>query len=135
MVNVAKYFMTFLREESCGKCTACREGVAQVLAILDRISKGEGEIEDLDSLEELCFILDYSLCGLGNTAANPVRSTLRYFRDEYIAHVEEKRCPAKECKGLFRYEIVDCCHESLVPHQWIRRLGGGPREQLPRTFC
>jgi NADH:ubiquinone oxidoreductase subunit F (NADH-binding)/Pyruvate/2-oxoacid:ferredoxin oxidoreductase delta subunit len=106
MVNVAKYFLTFLRDESCGKCTACREGVAQMLHILERICAGQGEEGDIETLEQLCDLVgDGSLCGLGSTAPNPVLSTLRYFRDEYVAHVRDKRCPARECRGLFRYEI------------------------------
>ncbi len=106
MVNVAKYFLGFLREESCGKCTPCREGIAQMLHVLDRIAKGEGREDDLAVLEGMGKLLeDTSLCALGKTAANPVLSTIRYFRDEYAAHIRDRRCPAKECKGLFRYEI------------------------------
>jgi len=106
MVNVAKYFVTFLRDESCGKCTACREGLAQMLHILERITAGNGKEEDVDTLEYLCDLLETSaLCGLGRTAANPVRSTLNYFRDEYEAHIREHRCPARECPGLFLYQI------------------------------
>jgi NADH-quinone oxidoreductase subunit F len=107
MVNVAKYFFGFLRSESCGKCTPCREGVAQVQAILERITCGEGVMEDLDRLEDLSELLtEASLCALGKTAANPVLSTLRYFRSEYEEHIQNKRCPAKECRGLFLYEIL-----------------------------
>jgi NADH-quinone oxidoreductase subunit F len=106
MVNVAKYFLGFLKSESCGKCTPCREGIAQMLAILDRISKGEGELEDLDSLHALAELLsEGSLCALGKTAANPILSTLRYFRGEYEEHILNKHCPARECKGLFIYQI------------------------------
>ena len=106
MVNVAKYFTNFLKEESCGKCTPCREGLAQMLYILDRITDGEGQAGDLERLEELAELLEgTALCALGKTAANPTMSTIRYFRDEYDAHIKEKRCPAKECRGLFRYEI------------------------------
>ena len=106
MVNVAKYFTNFLKEESCGKCTPCREGVAQMLHILDRISRGDGEPRDLEKLETLAELLeDTALCALGKTAANPVLSTLRYFRSEYEAHIRDRRCPAKECRGLFTYEI------------------------------
>jgi len=103
MVNVAKYFVNFLMDESCGKCTPCREGLAQMHHILDRITKGEGEEGDIERLERLGELLkDTALCALGKTAANPVISTLRYFRDEYEAHIH---CPAKECRGLFHYEI------------------------------
>jgi NADH-quinone oxidoreductase subunit F len=106
MVNVAKYFLGFLRSESCGKCTPCREGIAQMLAILERISAGEGRIEDLDSLETLAELLaEGSLCALGKTAANPILSTLKYFRKEYEEHILKQHCPARECRGLFRYEI------------------------------
>jgi Na+-translocating ferredoxin:NAD+ oxidoreductase RNF subunit RnfB len=107
MVNVAKYFFGFLRSESCGKCTPCREGIAQVQAILERITRGEGVMVDLDRLEDLSELLsEASLCALGKTAANPVLSTLRYFRGEYEEHIQNKHCPAKECKGLFLYEIL-----------------------------
>jgi NADH:ubiquinone oxidoreductase subunit F (NADH-binding)/(2Fe-2S) ferredoxin/Pyruvate/2-oxoacid:ferredoxin oxidoreductase delta subunit len=106
MVNVARYFLNFLREESCGKCTPCREGLAQMLHVLDRITRGEGEVGDVERLEQLGELLEgTALCALGKTAANPVLSTVRYFRDEYDAHILEKRCPAKVCRGLFRYEI------------------------------
>ena len=106
MVNVARYFLNFLREESCGKCTPCREGLAQMLHILDRITHGEGQAGDIEHLEDLADLLEgTALCALGKTAANPVLSTVRYFRDEYDAHILEQRCPAKECRGLFQYEI------------------------------
>jgi NADH:ubiquinone oxidoreductase subunit F (NADH-binding)/(2Fe-2S) ferredoxin len=106
MVNIAKYFLGFLKSESCGKCTPCREGIAQMLFILERISKGEGELEDLNRLENLAELLtEGSLCALGKTAANPILSTLRYFREEYEEHIKNQRCPAKECKGLFLYQI------------------------------
>jgi NADH-quinone oxidoreductase subunit F len=107
MVNVARYFFEFLRSESCGKCTPCREGLAQALHILEQITRGEGRPEHLSELEALAELLsEGSLCALGKTAANPVLSTLRYFRQEYVEHIEHKRCPARECKGLFLYQIV-----------------------------
>jgi len=111
MVNVAKYFTDFLQKESCGKCTPCREGLAQMMYILDRITKGEGEVDDIEKLEQLADLLEgTALCALGKTAANPILSTIRYFRDEYDAHILDHRCPAKECRGLFRYEIdPDAC--------------------------
>jgi NADH:ubiquinone oxidoreductase subunit F (NADH-binding)/(2Fe-2S) ferredoxin/Pyruvate/2-oxoacid:ferredoxin oxidoreductase delta subunit len=111
MVNVAKYFLSFLKEESCGKCTPCREGIAQMLDILERITEGNGRTEDLDALEELADLTaETSLCALGQTAANPVISTLRYFREEYKTHIQDGKCPAKECKGMFAYEIsADPC--------------------------
>ncbi|KPJ88873.1 MAG: NADH dehydrogenase, partial [Spirochaetes bacterium DG_61] len=106
MVNVAKYFLGFLRDESCGKCTPCREGIPQMLYILQRITKGEGDDGDLEKLEVLAELLaDTALCALGKTAANPVLSTVRYFREEYEEHIRNGRCPAKECRGLFIYVI------------------------------
>jgi NADH-quinone oxidoreductase subunit F len=106
MVHVARYFTQFLQAESCGKCTPCREGLAQMLHILERITKGQGEVGDVERLEGLAGILEgTALCALGKTAANPVLSTIKYFRDEYDAHILQQRCPAKECRGLFRYEI------------------------------
>jgi len=106
MVNVARYFLNFLRDESCGKCTPCREGIAQMLYIVDRITHGDGQPGDVERLEEMADLLEgAALCALGKTAANPVLSTIRYFRDEYDTHILQKRCPAKECRGLFRYEI------------------------------
>jgi len=106
MVRVARYFTEFLQKESCGKCTPCREGLAQMLYILDRITGGEGEVGDVEDLGTLAELLEgTALCALGKTAANPVLSTIRYFRDEYDAHILDRRCPAKECRGLFRYEI------------------------------
>ena len=106
MVNVARYFLNFLREESCGKCTPCREGLAQMLHILDRITHGKGRQGDVEKLEQLAELLEgTALCALGKTAANPVLSTIRYFRDEYDIHIDDARCPAKQCRGLFRYKI------------------------------
>ena len=106
MVDIAKFFLEFTVDESCGKCTPCRIGTRRRYEILDRITKGQGEPEDLDRLETLAkYIKDNALCGLGQTAPNPVLSTLRYFRDEYEAHVKEKRCPAGVCKALLSYSI------------------------------
>jgi NADH-quinone oxidoreductase subunit F len=106
MVDVARYFLNFLREESCGKCTPCREGIARSLKILNRICEGEGQPGDIPLLEELGELLQgFSLCALGQTAANPVLSTIRYFRDEYEAHIDEHRCPAAVCKALITYTI------------------------------
>ncbi|MCI9273690.1 MAG: NADH-quinone oxidoreductase subunit NuoF [Clostridiales bacterium] len=107
MVDIAKFFLEFTVDESCGKCTPCRIGTKRLLEMLDKITKGEGTMEDIDKLEELCYyIKDNALCGLGQTAPNPVLSTLRFFRDEYEAHVKEHRCPAGVCKSLLRYVIV-----------------------------
>lgn len=106
MVDIAKFFLEFTVEESCGKCTACRIGTKRMLEILTKITKGQADMADLDKLEELCYyVKNNSLCGLGQTAPNPVLSTLRYFRDEYEAHIKEKRCPAGVCKALLSYNI------------------------------
>lgn len=107
MVDIAKFFLEFTVDESCGKCTPCRVGTKRMYEILDKITKGQGTLEDIDKLEDLCYhIKSNSLCGLGQTAPNPVLSTLRYFRDEYIAHVVDKKCPAGVCKHLLHFEIV-----------------------------
>ncbi len=107
MVDIAKFFLEFTVDESCGKCTPCRVGTKRLLEILDRITKGNGTLEDLDEMEELCnYIKQNSLCGLGQTAPNPVLATLKFFRDEYVAHVVDKKCPAGVCKSLLHYEIV-----------------------------
>ena len=106
MVDLAKFFLEFTIDESCAKCAPCRIGTRRLLEILEKIVDGKGELEDIDRLEELAaYIKSASLCGLGQTAPNPVLSTLRYFRDEYIAHVTEKRCPAGVCKHLLSYSI------------------------------
>ncbi len=110
MVDIAKFFLEFTVDESCGKCTPCRIGTRRLLEYLDKITRGQATMEDLDEMEKLCYyIKDNALCGLGQTAPNPVLSTLRYFRDEYEAHIKEKRCPAGVCKHLLRYEITDAC--------------------------
>jgi NADH-quinone oxidoreductase subunit F len=106
MVDVAKYFLAFLKDESCGKCVSCREGTEQMYAIVKRITEGKGEEGDVKLLENLgCVVQAASMCGFGQTAANPVLSTIKYFRDEYIAHIREKRCPALVCKELISYTI------------------------------
>ena len=106
MVDIAKFFLEFTVDESCGKCTPCRIGTKRLLELLNKITSGNGEMEDIDKLEELCYyIKENALCGLGQTAPNPVLSTLHFFRDEYIAHVTEKRCPAGACKALTNYYI------------------------------
>jgi NADH:ubiquinone oxidoreductase, NADH-binding (51 kD) subunit len=107
MVDIAKFFLQFTVDESCGKCTPCRIGTKRLLEMLEKITKGQGTLEDLDKMEELCYYIKANaLCGLGQTAPNPVLSTLRYFRDEYIAHVVDKRCPAGVCKDLLKF-VVD----------------------------
>jgi len=106
MVDIAKFFLEFTVDESCGKCTPCRIGTKRLLEMLEKITKGQGSLELLDEMEKLCYyIKENSLCGLGQTAPNPVLSTLRYFKDEYIAHVVDKKCPAGVCKDLLEYTI------------------------------
>jgi len=111
MVDLAKYFLTFTKEESCGKCVPCRIGTKRMLEILQRITEGKGRLEDLETMKELAgSIRDASLCGLGQTAPNPVLTTLRYFYDEYRAHIEDKKCPAGVCKALIHYAIdIEAC--------------------------
>lgn len=110
MVDVAKFFLNFTQSESCGKCTPCREGTKRMLEVLTRITEGQGREGDIELLEELARnIKETALCGLGQTAPNPVLSTLKYFRHEYEAHIKEKRCPACACEKLANYEITDAC--------------------------
>jgi len=107
MVEVARYFLEFTQRESCGKCTMCRLGTRQMLAMLEEFTCGRGRMEDLDTLRELAEdVKAGSLCGLGKTSPNPVLTTLRYFRDEYEAHIKEKRCPASMCHDLIAYYIL-----------------------------
>ncbi len=107
MVDIAKFLLEFTVDESCGKCTPCRIGTKRLLEMLDKITKGQGSLELIDEMEQLChFIKANSLCGLGQTAPNPVLSTLRYFRDEYVAHVVDHKCPAGVCKDLLEYSII-----------------------------
>ena len=106
MVDIAKFFLEFTVDESCGKCTPCRIGTKRLLEILTKITDGKGTLEDIDKLEKLCYyIKENALCGLGQTAPNPILSTLRYFRDEYMAHVVDKKCPAGKCKNLLAFKI------------------------------
>ena len=119
MVDVARYFISFLTEESCGKCTPCREGLRCSLDVLTRITEGKGEEADLALLDEMGGVMqDTCLCALGTSAPNPVQSTLRYFRDEYVAHIREHRCPAGVCKALITYSIdqakCDGCHACVT---------------------
>ena len=107
MVDMARFFMDFIQDESCGKCTPCREGTRRMLEIVERITQGEGKAGDIELLEELSDVIkNAALCGLGQTGPNPVLSTLRYFRDEYEAHIHEHRCPAKRCAALLKFEVV-----------------------------
>ena len=115
MVDVAKYFMHFLKDESCGKCFTCREGTQRMYEILEDISEGRGTMEKLDLLEELALVVkDTTMCGLGQTASNPVLSTINYFREEYIEHIENHRCPAGVCKELITYSINDNCNGCML---------------------
>jgi ferredoxin len=108
MVDVARYFLKFLVDESCGKCIPCREGVHQLHQIVEDICAGKGKKGDLEKIEALSdVIVKTSLCGLGKSAPNPVLSTIRYFREEYEAHIKEKRCPAGVCRNLFTFKIVE----------------------------
>ena len=108
MVDIAKFFLEFTVDESCGKCTPCRIGTRRLLEYLDKITTGLATLEDLDEMEKLChYIKANSLCGLGQTAPNPVLSTLRYFRDEYVAHIVDKKCPCHVCKGLVQFKIKE----------------------------
>lgn len=131
MVKLAHYFLTFIQEESCGKCVPCRVGVKAMFDILERIIAGYGVIEDLDMLEELSStIVQASFCGLGQTAPNPVLTTIRYFRDEYIAHIVHKNCPAKECQPLIRFAIDEgtctgctICYQSCPTQAIVGKRG------------
>jgi NADH-quinone oxidoreductase subunit F len=116
MVDVARYFIEFLTEESCGKCLPCREGLRQMHKILTNICAGRGKEGDIETLEELSEVAEEaSLCALGKSAPNPFRSTLQYFREEYEAHIKDKRCPALSCKGLVHYYIdPEKCEACLI---------------------
>jgi NADH:ubiquinone oxidoreductase subunit F (NADH-binding)/(2Fe-2S) ferredoxin/NAD-dependent dihydropyrimidine dehydrogenase PreA subunit len=116
MVDMARFFMDFCAKESCGKCPPCRIGTTLMLDILNRITNGEGEEKDLEVLEEMCDeVTTMSLCGLGQSAPNPVKSTLRYFRDEYMAHIKDKQCPTATCEALHRYEVIpEKCTKCLL---------------------
>ncbi|MDC0584463.1 4Fe-4S binding protein, partial [Bacteroidales bacterium] len=109
MVDIAKYFLSFTQDESCGKCTFCRVGTKRMLQLLEKISSGEGKASDIDELEKLAdWVKKGSLCGLGKTAPNPVLSTLKYFKDEYLAHINGK-CPAGKCKDIITYSVMEHC--------------------------
>ena len=115
MVDVARYFLHFLADESCGKCTTCREGLKHLCKIVDRICAGQGREGDLELLDEISLTVEKaSLCALGQTAPNPLRSTMRYFKDEYVAHIRDRKCPAKVCKALITFGINDKCTGCMV---------------------
>ncbi|OHB58327.1 MAG: NADH dehydrogenase [Planctomycetes bacterium GWF2_50_10] len=141
MVDIAKFFITFSQDESCGKCTPCREGTKRMLEILDRITAGKGEKEDLDKLERLANLLrKSSLCGLGRAAPNPVLSTMKYFRKEYDAHVIDKVCPSGKCKALVKFEIseekcVGCT--ACARHCPVACISGTPKHLhvIDQTRC
>ncbi len=106
MVDIARYFVDFLKDESCGKCTPCREGIRQMLKVLTNITTGKGKEGDIELLEELAESTGAALCALGKSAPNPVLSTIRYFREEYEAHIRQKKCPALSCKELIAFHIA-----------------------------
>ena len=142
MVDVARFFMDFCCDESCGKCPPCRVGTRQMLSILERICNGQGKPDDIQKLEDLAaMVKDSSLCGLGQTAPNPVLTTLRYFRDEYMAHIVEKRCPARVCRELLHFEIdqVACKGCSICaracPVQTIHKVDGQKKFYITTETC
>ena len=108
MVDVARFFLDFTQNESCGKCTYCRVGTKRMLELLTKITEGNGEMKDLQTLEDLSVnIIKSSLCGLGQTAPNPVLTTLKYFKDEYLSHIKDKKCPAGVCLNLIEYRVIE----------------------------
>ncbi|MBO4235037.1 MAG: NADH-quinone oxidoreductase subunit NuoF [Firmicutes bacterium] len=142
MVDVARFYMEFIVDESCGKCTPCRVGTKRLLEMLNEIIAGRGSMELLDKMEELCYeIKDTALCGLGQTAPNPILSTLSHFRDEYIAHVVDKKCPAHVCKSLLTYEIdKDTCKMCSLcaracPAEAITGVQGKEPYEIHQTKC
>ncbi len=135
MVDTARFFMEFCQEESCGKCTPCREGTNRMLQILQRICKGEGRDGDIELLEELASIIkDSALCGLGQTAPNPVLSTIRYFRDEYEAHIYDKKCPAAVCSALFKSPCQHACPIEMDVPAYIALIRAGRLEDAYRVM-
>ncbi len=140
MVDIAKFFLEFTQEESCGKCTPCRIGTKRLLEYLEKITKGKATMQDLEDMEKLChYIKENSLCGLGQTAPNPVLSTLKYFREEYIAHIVDKKCPAKVCKDLLQYKILDNCTGCTLCARKcpVNAISGQPKQKhiIDTTIC
>jgi len=140
MVNVAHYFLDFTQAESCGKCTFCRIGTKRMLEMLEKFSKGKGSMDDIDKIKKMSTkIKDHSLCGLGQTAPNPVLTTLRYFEDEYIAHIEEQRCPSAVCRELITFTITDSCIGCTKCAQEcpVDAIDGKPKEQhvIDQEIC
>ena len=141
MVDTARYFLNFLADESCGKCIPCREGIKQMLDILTDITEGRGKKKDIELLEEIAAtVKDFSLCALGTTAPNPVLSTLKYFRDEYLAHIEQKRCPAYVCKPLISYYIdPEKCQACMICLRQcpVEAISGGKNQihVIDQTKC
>ncbi len=141
MVNIAKFYLEFTQEESCGKCTPCRLGTKRMFEILDKITSGDGTMDDIDKLKDLGNVIkDTALCGLGQTAPNPVLSTLHYFYDEYIAHINDKTCPAKVCKALLKYSIdaekcIGCTACARVCP--VHCISGKPKEvhHIDQSLC
>ncbi len=141
MVETAKYFVNFTKNESCGKCSICREGTKQMHRILKKITEGKAKLADLELLEELGSVMkDAALCGLGMTAPNPVLTTLKYFRKEYEVHIKEHKCVAKQCRALIQYRIIEekcigcssCLH--ACPAQAITGIPGKPHK-INEKFC
>ena len=140
MVDIARFFLDFTVDESCGKCTPCRIGTRRMLEILERITQGKGEEGDIEKLETLAEnIKNSALCGLGQTAPNPVLSTIKYFRDEYEAHIKEKRCPAHHCQALLNYKITDACRGCTACARKcpVNAISGNVKEQhvIDQTKC
>ncbi len=135
MVDLAKYFMSFLKSESCGKCFTCRKGTQRMYEILDDITKGKGTLEQLELLEELAIVVkDTSMCGLGQSASNPVLSTLRYFRDEYLEHIINKRCPAGACKELVGAPCQSACPLGTEAWRYVAHIARGEYDQAYMTI-
>jgi NADH-quinone oxidoreductase subunit F len=135
MVDVAKYFMAFLKDESCGKCFSCRKGTQRMYEILDSVTRGEATLADLDLLEDLALVVkDASMCGLGHSASNPVLSTLKHFRHEYEAHITEKRCPAAVCSSLFKSPCQHACPVGMDIPSYVALVAAGRIDEAYRVL-